>query len=142
MSDSPAEAPSDLGATPNDAPAPGLAPADLTRQRDESFRELIKALLILNGGGAVALLAFLQAVWTDSRALARPTICAIAALAIGALLAAASHLFRYEASWHWQRGEIDRWSRDRRIYLLLPSLSLALFVVGVAIVVVGAVRAL
>jgi hypothetical protein len=38
-------------------------PADLTEQRSEAMVELVKALLIINGGGAVALLAFLQSAW-------------------------------------------------------------------------------
>lgn len=43
-------------------------PSDLsaearTRQRDQAASELVRTLLIINGSGAAALLAFLQAIW-------------------------------------------------------------------------------
>src|SRR5947208_6502780 len=106
-----------------------LTPTDLMKQRDEAFTELVKALLIINGGGAVALLAFLQTTWVQSKALIGVVVVAIAAMAAGALVAAAVHLLRYQASWSHQSGETAKWARFRRLYLFAASLSLILFAI-------------
>ena len=123
---------------------PNVLPAvDLMKQRNEAMAELVKALLIINGGGAVALLAFLQAIWGHSRAtLAQPTVLAIALLSAGALLAASCHLFRHQASWYHQSGRIAMWKWFRRGYLTSAALSLGAFASGVCIVVIGVLRAL
>jgi hypothetical protein len=74
----------------------GLASDTLTKQRDESATELVKALLIINGGGAVALLAFWQATWSSAPDLAKPTLVGNAVLSFGALSAASFHFFRHQ----------------------------------------------
>jgi len=109
-------------------------PADLTEQRSEAMAELVKALLIINGGGAVALLAFLQSAWVQNIKLVVPVACAVAFLAFGSLLAAACHLLRYYASWYHQKGD-DRWTWFRRFYLFFAWASLFVFGIGVAVVV-------
>ena len=119
-----------------------LTAADLMKQRNESVAELVKALLIINGGGAVALLAFLQAIWIPSRVLAKPIAIGISFLAFGALLAAAFHLFRHQASWYHQKGEKEQWAKFRRFYLFSASVSLLAFVAGIGVVVVGVLGAL
>ena len=48
----------------------GLTERDLTDQRNDAMREGVKALVLMNGGGAVALLAFLQAIWHKDHVLA------------------------------------------------------------------------
>ena len=52
-------------------------PVDLTEQRSEAIAELVKALLIINGGGAVALLAFLQSAWVRDNRLIVSVACAV-----------------------------------------------------------------
>jgi len=74
-----------------------MSPADLMKQRNEAIAELVKALLIINGGGAVALLAFLQSPWVQDKALVAPVAYAVPMLAFGSLSAAACHLLRYHA---------------------------------------------
>src|SRR6266705_632759 len=107
---------------------PHVLPAEArTRQRDEAASELVRGLLIINGGGAAALLAFLQAIWSSNKALARPTIVALVILSVGAVLGAAFHLFRHQASWHHQSGDLKRWAKFRRLYLVSASLSLLAF---------------
>ena len=69
-----------------------------TRQRDQAASELVRALLIINGGGAAALLAFLQAIWSSNTALVKPTIAALVILSVGAALSAGFHLIRYHTS--------------------------------------------
>lgn len=61
----------------------------LTRalSRATLFTESVKGLLLVNGGGAVSLLAFLQAVWGAEPALARVTLVGIAFMSAGLVLA-------------------------------------------------------
>jgi hypothetical protein len=118
----------------NTDPTPVLSAADRTKQRNEAATELVKALLIINGGGAVALLAFLQAIWVPSHVLAKPTVIGIAFLAFGALLAAAFHLFRHQASLKYQFGTVEEGKKFDRFYVFTAWLSLISFVLGVAVV--------
>ena len=133
---------SETGPPTTTTDASTLSPADRTRQRNEAATELVKALLIINGGGAVALLAFLQAIWVPSRVLAKPTVTAIALLAFGALLAAAFHLFRHQASLQYQFGSQADGQKFDRLYLFAASASLVSFIAGVSVVVIGILRAL
>jgi hypothetical protein len=114
-----------------------LAPEHLTQQRDQSASELVRALLIINGGGAAALLAFLQAIWATNRELAKPTVVAMTILAFGAACAAAFHFFRHQASWHHQSGNTDAWAKFRRFYLASAVVSLLAFILGVGVVASG-----
>jgi hypothetical protein len=57
--------------------------ADLTEQRNQAIAELVKAMLIINGGGGVALLVFLQSAWVQNKMLVKPVACAVAVLAFG-----------------------------------------------------------
>ena len=82
-----------------------MSEADLMKQRNEAIAELVKALLIINGGGAVALLAFLQSAWVQEKALVVPVAYAVSVLGFGSLLAAACHLLRYHASWYHHKWE-------------------------------------
>jgi len=118
-----------------------MSAADLMEQRNEAIAELVKALLIINGGGSVALLAFPQSPWVQDKALVVPVAYAVSMLAFGSLSAAACHLFRYHASWSHQSGNTARWAWYRRFYLLFAWASLVAFAGGVAIVVVSVVCA-
>jgi hypothetical protein len=109
-----------------------------TRQRDQAASDLVRALLIVNGGGAAALLAFLQAIWASHQGLAKPTIAAMVIMAFGAAMGAAFHLFRYQASWHHQQGNKAKWAKFRRFYLGSASLSLIAFLAGIGVVACGA----
>ncbi|MCZ6591287.1 MAG: hypothetical protein O7B98_09140 [Alphaproteobacteria bacterium] len=69
-----------------------------TERRDQMAFHGLRALLILNGGGAVALLAFLQAIWD------KPTAASLVPYILGGMIplilgAAASgwvHFIRYQ----------------------------------------------
>lgn len=121
---------------------PGLSAEARTRQRDQAASELVRALLIINGGGAAALLAFLQAIWSSNRPLVKPTIAALVILSVGAVLGAAFHLFRHQASWHHQSGDLNRWAKFRRLYLISAFVSLIAFLTGILVVAFGAWNAL
>lgn len=106
----------------------GLRPADLTRQRDEAAAQLVRALLIINAGGAGALLLFLQAIWVASRELAKPIVIALIILSFGAVAAAAFHLFRHQASLRHQSGDTQAREKFDRLYLTSASVSLLAFI--------------
>jgi hypothetical protein len=117
----------------------GLEPGVFTGQRDDAIREGVKGLLLINGGGATAMLAFLQAIWATKPQIAKYVVLCIACLAFGLFLAGLVHLFRYQASFAFQSGMDRRW-RYRFLYLAAAYGSLGAFLVGIAIVVVGVLR--
>ena len=122
---------------------PNVLPAEArTRQRDQAASELVRALLVVNGGGATVLLAFLQAIWKSDKALAQATVWALLILGVGAALAASFHLLRYRASVHYQGGDRERGEKFGRFYTVSASLSLLAFVVGIVVLAYGALNAL
>ena len=76
----------------------GLTERDLTDQRNDAKREGVKALVLMNGGGAVALLAFLQAIWHKDHVLAFWIVFGLAFLVVGVGSAGLVHLFRVHTS--------------------------------------------
>ncbi len=120
----------------------GLPPERFTQQRDEASREGVRGLLLINGGGAVALLAFLQAVWSQDEDLAKVVVEGLAAFCIGVAVAGLASFLRYHTSFNFQEGNMKRFWWFRRGYIGCWYLSLASFVVGVIILVHGAWRLL
>src|SRR5438093_1026173 len=102
--------------------AEGLTPKDFIDQRNDAMREGVKALFLMNGGGAVALLAFLQAIWTNEPALIRYVLGGLAFLMAGVALAGLVHFFRYHTSMTTQRliGMIDRMSQPQPSFASTP----------------------
>ena len=64
-----------------------LGPKDRALSRASIITESVKALLLVNGGGAVALLAFLQAIWGKEPELARATLVGIGLMCAGLVFA-------------------------------------------------------
>lgn len=116
----------------------GLHASDFTEQRNEALAEGVKGLFLMNGGGAVALLAFLQAIWKEQPLLAKYVVVSIAALAVGVLLAGLVQFFRYHASFNLQGGRLRAFRIYRVLYLAAAYSSLATFLVGLLIFVSGA----
>ena len=105
---------------------------DFTQQRDQTFIEAVKVILLMNGGAAVALLAFLQTVLASNRDLSRFVISGLSLLVFGIAFAGGPLLLRYSASFSFQSGEIGRWNVLRACYLACAWSSLALFIAGMA----------
>jgi len=133
----------------------GLTHKDLTDQRNDAMREGVKALVLMNGGGAVALLAFLQAIWEKDATLASWIIGGVACLVLGVGCAGLVHLFRVHTSnafnetWVLAKlrtaiaqqkmdGVERRMRRFQFLYFACAYASLILFLVGVGVVVYGA----
>jgi succinate dehydrogenase hydrophobic anchor subunit len=113
-----------------------------TEQRNQAMVEGVKGLFLMNGGGAVALLAFLQAIWKDQPEFAKYVVVALAVLGVGIFFAGRVQLFRYRASCHAQFGPRESYDDYHHRFQRAANISLWLFLVGLTIVVVGALRAL
>lgn len=99
-----------------------------TEWRRQIMDLVFKGLLALNGAGAVALLAFLQAVWNEENwKLATVVIKGIGILTAGLVLAVLYQAFRYHTSLSFQKGSKRRWLW-RYCYLTLMYLSVGAFI--------------
>jgi len=117
-----------------------------TKRRDEMYIHGVRALIILNGGGAVALLAFLGQVWAKSEALPSGVIFGMSSLVAGCFFTGTLHFLRYYTSLHWSREiflplvrtkiKIGKWLASAS--LLLAGVSLACFLVGMTFVISAA----
>ena len=103
----------------NSEPSPGLQPKDFTEQRNDALREGVKGLFLMNGGGTVAMLAFLQAIWKENPQLAKYVLVCIAFLTIGVFLAGLVQFFRYHTSFNFQDGRHVGPSRSIGFFTLL-----------------------
>src|SRR4030067_3566404 len=75
---------------------------DFTEHRNDALREGVKGLFLMNGGSAVAMLAFLQAIWKENPQLAKYVIASIALFAVGVLLAGLVPFVKYHSSTYYQ----------------------------------------
>ena len=107
-----------------------------TPRRDEIAIHGLRGLLILNGGAAIALLAFLQAVWQNAPDFAFWVVCGMIPLVIGAAFAVAMHFIRFFASLHW----IAHGPMFHRIWTWSAACSFGLFVLGMGLVIFGAFK--
>jgi len=105
--------------------------------RMEMGNESVRGLFLVNGGGAVALLAFLQQIWTTQPDLARWVLVGLTLFTAGVALAAPINNVRAEASLFHQYGPGGKARRWRQYHLTLTWLSIACFVLGCLVVIVG-----
>ena len=116
---------------------PGLTPQDFHSVRADVASEGVKGLLLLNGGGAIALLAFLQAIW-DNKPLAKVVLVGIGILALGAFLAGFVNFFRYHTSMSFQSHRMCAYHFFRLLSFTFQYLSLLAFAVAAGVLVFGA----
>lgn len=119
----------------------GLTPSEFTEQRIDAMREGVKGLFLMNGGGSVALLAFLQAIWTDDPPLAERVVFGLAFLVVGVFLAGLVHFSRVHTANALQRTGDNRNAAFRwyqRLYFSFAYASLGFFVLGMGVVLRGA----
>ena len=95
----------------------GVPPERFTTQRDEASLAGVRGLLIINGGGAVALLALLPVIWDQDTDLVRLVVYGAAVFGVGTCVAGLSHFLRYHASYNFQAGNTKRFSWFRRGYI-------------------------
>lgn len=118
-----------------------LADPERTRHRLEIMNLAFKGLLAIHGGGAVALLAFLQAVINTNPALAKIVLAGISCLGLGLVMAVIFMTFRYHTSLEDQRQSVN-WRVYRTVSFLCLYGSLAMFLVAVVVLVIGTYRSL
>ena len=109
-------------------------------RRDGMAEQGLKSLLLLNGGGAIALLAFLQAIWIKDGMLALVPwiVAAIVCVVLGAATAGAVHFLRYMASMTYQTEGKDEGRKMTWVHGLATIASFVFFLLGMGIVVRGA----
>ena len=112
----------------------------LTDQRDEPTVDGVRALVWMNGCGAVAL-AFLQAVWGKDPGFSQSNVRAAICFLLGVVLAGSVHFVRRRAPFLLEEGDEDG-RRIRQAFLLAGCSSLVAFIAGVVAVVYGGYRAL
>ena len=115
-----------------------LTQKDLYDDRMRFGTEGIKSLLLINGGGAVALLAFLQQVWSKHPELIVPVLFALTFLTLGLALTAPMNFVRIESNEALAQKNKARLKRMSRIHRRLVSGSIACFVIAMIIMVIGA----
>ena len=98
--------------------------------RGEIANQHTRTILIINGGAAVALLAFLKEIWGKDPQLSRFVIVTVVILSFGVACAGISNWLRYETSKRYEANASSRhkWSIASNIIQIIPTL---FFVVAV-----------
>ena len=115
---------------------------DLLREHKERFiLEGQKTYILINGAGAAALLAFLQAIWTQDKAASLRVwvLCGIIAFACGVAVGSFSFLARHRAL---KKGQLDNGCWFQLSYIWIPIIAIVCFLVGLVLPVVGGFKAL
>jgi len=115
-----------------------LSAEALMQQRNQAMTESVKGLFIMNGGGAAALLALLQAIGTDQRVFATFIVAGLFFLVVGLACAGIVQWFRFRASEAHQGTDTMAHERYYRRYTGCTIGSIIAFITGAMIVVIGA----
>jgi hypothetical protein len=111
----------------------------LSEIRAEILNENSRGLVLINGGGAVSIATWLQAVWDKdwAQVMLQPQLVAICVLLVGVAFAVASPLVRFISFFHPKTNE-PRSNPWWWANIVVRSLSLVAFVVGMGFAVAGA----
>jgi hypothetical protein len=117
-----------------------LADEEQTRNRLEILNKFFQGMLLLNGGGCVALLAFMQAIWRDSSpGFVRSIVIGMSFFIVGLFFTVTAQYLRYEISKAVQF--VKKHAKlMQRTYLVLVILSGLAFLFGAGVIVVAAWR--
>jgi hypothetical protein len=113
-----------------------LQDAERTRHRLEIMNQAFRGLLAIQGGGIVALLAYLQALGNDAPHQSRLVLVTILFLVVGLTFAVLFMTFRYHTSLEDQKGNAS-WRCWRWWSFFFLYGSIALFFAGMLVLVVG-----
>ena len=110
------------------------------KRRDEMAIHGLRSVLFLNGGGTVALLAFLQAVWVvkDAAGLVPWVVAGMIPLMLGAAASGWVHFMRYETTEAYQMVGREEGRKFTRRHKRVTAFAFVMFLVGMGIVVGGA----
>ena len=121
----------------SDSPTAPSSQDGSLEQRTEIASQGMRGLFLINGGGAVALLVFLQGAWKTIPVLVVYVGAGIATLVAGLIFAASVPFVRIAASLHYERNETDKAKSLSRWHRLLEKLSICAFALGILIVLYG-----
>lgn len=121
---------------PNDSDN-NLKSNDFTEQRNQAVSSAVTALVLINGGATVALLAFLQAMWDKNSGAMYAIVAGMLVYSLGVLFAALISLFRYQASLHFQGGNDAKYHCYHFCFYAAWVGSMVAFLFGSLVVAVG-----
>lgn len=107
-----------------------------TERRDKMWEQSARLLGLMNGGSAVALLAFVQAIWQDMAELVVWVVFGLIAFAVGLALATIIPQLREATVLNWRSDE-PKAKFYQVVYRWAAKLSVISFLVGVCIVAYG-----
>jgi hypothetical protein len=113
-----------------------LQDAERTRHRLEIMNQAFRGLLAIEGGGVVALLAYLRALGNESLCQSQLVLITILLLVVALTFAVLFMTFRYHTSLSDQAHE-PKWRRWRWWSFFFLYGSVALFLVGMLVLVIG-----
>ena len=113
------------------------SPGGSLEQRTEIASQGMRGLFLINGGGAVALLAFLQSAWTTNPVLIPYVASGITSLTFGLVFAATVPFVRIATSLYYESGNNNRARCYSFWHRLLEKLSILAFMLGILVVVIG-----
>lgn len=114
------------------------SPSDV---KERVLLESQKAYIIVNAAGAIALLAFLQAIWAQPGAvlLKKGVLCGILAFAAGMAVAMLGYVARH---WALKKNQLNSGFFFQLAHLWIPLLVIGCFVAGMVLPVLGALDSL
>lgn len=112
-----------------------------TERRDKMWEQSARLLGLMNGGSAVALLAFVQAIWHDMTDLVAWVVCGLILFAAGLALATIIPQLRESTILNW-RSDRTKAKRYQLAYRWAAKLSVLSFLIGVGIVAYGILASL
>ena len=95
----------------------------------------VKFLIMINGGAAVSLLAFLQAIIKTNVELAKVTMIALLVLCTGVAIAAACTFVIHQTVVAWQKKRPSAKTLTGLVYIL-EATSILMFILGISILVI------
>tara|TARA_B100001964_G_scaffold239766_1_gene308042 strand:- start:192 stop:596 length:405 start_codon:yes stop_codon:yes gene_type:complete len=114
-----------------------ISPDSWHSVRAEIANQYVKSLLAINGGGAVALLAFLQKIWKDNPGLSEYVLISLGLLCFGLVVGVASNFLRVTTSLEYDK-QSDCKKIWRNISYAAQVLSLLFFFIAMAFLIIGA----
>jgi len=104
---------------------------DLHEIEIEIRNQAVRGLFLINGGGAVALLAFLGGIWGKDIEMARYVANGIAILALGSAITAAINFVRSFTSQCLRLGQIEQHKTSQALQYIAVALAFSCFIGGV-----------
>ena len=112
-------------------------PDPKVERRDEMTAQGVRGLFLINGGGAVALLAFLQVIWKEVTALVPFVVWGLVPMVLGVAAAACIQFIRVESSLHWEATS-GRGKTLAKVHRRLSLFSIICFLAGMFVIIAGA----